>query len=118
MRKNLLYAITALHSNSIMKFNTVEVIEEKEHEFVLLDKINDKNTFLKENLDKEFEFLFVTKDRRKIRKQLKRIYENIVKKTESEISKLEYKVNNLKYLQEINKQNFEDDIEILKKMKR
>lgn len=128
MKKNLLHVISTLDSNNIIKFNAVEVIEEKEHEFVLLDKINDKNTFSKEDLDKEFEFLFVTKDIKKIREQLKRIYENIRKKiedetskleyTEDDMSKLEYKINKLKYLQEINKQNYEDDIEVLEKMKR
>lgn len=118
MKKNLLYVISEFDDNSIIKFNAVEVIEEKEHEIILLDKINNKNIFLKEDLDKEFEFLFVTKDRRKIKKQFKRIYENIKKKTESEISKLEYKINELKYLQEQNRQSYESDIKFLETMKK
>lgn len=63
-------------------FNAVEINEEKEDKFILIDKINNKNIFLKENLDKEYEFLFVTKDIRKIKKQMKRIYENLKKENE------------------------------------
>ena len=63
-------------------FNAVEINEEKEDKFILIDKINNKNIFLKENLDKEYEFLFVTRDIRKIKKQMKRIYENLKKENE------------------------------------
>ena len=63
-------------------FNAVEINEEKEDKFILIDKINNKKIFLKENLDKEYEFLFVTRDIRKIKKQMKRIYENLKKENE------------------------------------
>lgn len=113
-----LYVISKFDDNDIIKFNAVEIIEEKEHEFILLDKINNKNIFLKEDLDKEYEFLFVTKNRRKIRKQMKRIYENIQKKSKSEISVLEYKLNKLKSTQKRNEKNYEDNLEFLKIMKK
>ena len=78
MKRNLLYVISKFDVN-IIKFYAVEIAKEKEDKFILLDKINNNNIFLKEDLDKEHEFLFVTKDRRKIRKQMKRIYENLKK---------------------------------------
>lgn len=80
MKKNLLYLISKL--DNVIMFNAVEINEEKEDKFILIDKINNKNIFLKENLDKEYEFLFVTKDIRKIKKQMKRIYENLKKENE------------------------------------
>ncbi len=80
MKKNLLYLISKL--DNVIMFNAVEINEEKEDKFILIDKINNKNIFLKENLDKEYEFLFVTRDIRKIKKQMKRIYENLKKENE------------------------------------
>ena len=80
MKKNLLYLISKL--DNVIMFNAVEINEEKEDKFILIDKINNKKIFLKENLDKEYEFLFVTRDIRKIKKQMKRIYENLKKENE------------------------------------
>lgn len=112
---NKLYVISKYDNYSIIRFNSVSVIEENEKEFILSDRIFNKKTFLKENLDKEFEFLFVTKDKRKIRKQLRRIYNNIENNANDEISYLEYKVNKLKSFQERNKENYNSVINFLNK---
>lgn len=115
MKKKLLYVISKFNESNIINFNAVEIIEENETEYILLDKINNKNNFLKEDLDKEFKFLFVTKDKRKLKKQLKRIYENINKETQEDISDLEYKINQLKEIQERNEQSYSNAVDFLKK---
>ncbi len=112
-----LYVINKFDNCDIIKFNTVSIIEENEKEFILLDKIQGENIFLKENLDKEFEFLYVTKNKRKIKKQLKRIYNNIENNTSDEISSLEYKINELKEIKERNKESYDNTLKLLSKKK-
>lgn len=108
-----LYVISKFKDASIIKFNAVQVEDETDNEFILLDKINNRNTFSKSDIDKEFEFLFVTEDRRKIKRQLKRIYKNIENETIEKINHLNYKINELKMLKDRNEQNYNMSLNII-----
>ena len=103
-----LYVISKYDNYDIIKYNTVEIEQETVNDIFLSDKIEGKYKFPKENLDKEFEYLFVTKDKRKVKKQLKRIYNNIENDIEYELSKLNYKIEQLKDIQKRNMKIYND----------
>lgn len=103
-----LYVISKFEDCPIIKYNAVQIEHETENEIFLLDKIEGKNNFPKEKLDREFKYLFVTKDKRKVRKQLKRIYDNIENDILDELTSLNYKINQLKDIQEINLKNYNE----------
>jgi len=108
---NKIYVINKFDEYPIIRYNAMQIIEETDKEIIILDKIEGKNTYLKEDMDKECEFLFVTKDKRKIKKQLKRIYNNIENQIEDEIAKLNYKLNILNDMKERNQQSYKSALD-------
>lgn len=115
-----LYVVSKLGDYNIIRFNTVEIQQETKEMYYLVDNINvlgHKYTFPKTLLNIEFEDCFVTKNKSKIKNQLKRVYENISKETEENISKLEYKISQLREIQERNRTGYEKDISFIDTMK-
>lgn len=80
----VLYVVNAW-DNKYIQFRAVQVIEENEKEFEILDRVNVENyihNFPKERLNIEFDFGYVTDklDKETLRIQIDRIYNNLKEK--------------------------------------
>lgn len=108
-----LYVISKFKDFDIIKFNTILVKEETNDAYYTFDKIeilDNKCCVKKEEIDKENKYYFITRDRRKIKKQAKRIYNNINDDLYNQIGELQYKLQQLQEFKNRNDINYKQII--------
>lgn len=105
---NVLYVVNA-YDNKYVDFHAVQITEENDNEFIILDKMNIENyvhNFPKDKINVELDMGYVTDslDKRKLKIQIDRIYNKLKKK---------YSENEEKDLYEINERYYKSSIELL-----
>lgn len=105
-----LYILSNYNEENFIFYRSVKVKEETEKEYITEDKLDILDyaySIKKEEINKEYDNCFITNNKRRIKKQAERLYNNFNKRVEHEIDKL-------KYVQDINNKNYENIINSLK----
>lgn len=105
-----LHILSNYEKENFIYYRVVKIKEETEKEYITEDKINVHGyeyNIPKQEINKEYDNCFITKDKRKLKKQAERIYNNFN-------NVIEYEINKLKYTQDINNKNYENIMKSLK----